>query len=80
MDIHSVILPIVCPQRGTKLYRYILSRRNPNLDEERLRGCGGIEVQHDASVDFGHGSSNVATHYRALEDFLQGIPVLSIVL
>ena len=37
-------------------------------------------MQFDALVDFSNGSSDVATHDRAFEDFLEGIPVLAIML
>ena len=37
-------------------------------------------MQRDASVDFDNGSSNVATHDRAFEDFLESVSVLTIML
>ena len=69
VDMHSVILSIMYPRGRTKLYRQILGRRNTNPDKERFRGRRRIEIQHNALVDFNHGSSDVATHYGAFEDF-----------
>lgn len=80
MDVHSVILPIVRPRRGSEFYSQILSGCTPDLNKEWFRGGGRITVQHDALIDFNDCSSDIATHDGTFEDFIQCISVLSVVL